>query len=142
MPSKEGINTSSPIWSALALAFFGLLVQLFFLENLDLEPLFGPGGVKSISALAEDYPQRDWGTWLMQWLLPLAEGRPDIASRMTVLLGSFATIFGVSLAGSSVSDIYAGRWLGCFVACYSPIIWNSILIGVLSCMWVVAGILF
>ena len=129
MSSTRGKEKSSPIWNAFLLSLLGLLIQLFFLSSLDLEPLFGPGGVKSISALAEDYPQRDWSTWLMHWLLPFADGRPDLASRIAVLLGSFATIFGVSLAGSSISDVRAGRWLGCFVACYAPIIWNSVLIG-------------
>lgn len=129
MTSKRGKDDPSPLWSAFWLSLFGLVLQLFFLENMDLEPLFGPGGVKSISALAEDYPQRDWGTWLMHWFLPLADNRPDIAARMAVMMGSTMTIFGASLAGSSISDVWAGRWLGCFVACYAPIIWNSILIG-------------
>ena len=129
MPSTGKKKNESPIWNACTVSIFGIFIQLFFIDNLDVEPLFGPGGVKAISALAESYPQRDWGTWLMHWLLGYTEQQPEIAARLTVLLGSTATIFGISLAGSSISDTSAGRWLGIFTACYAPLLWNSVLIG-------------
>ena len=57
---------------------FGLVILCwstihYMMGHLDLSPLFGPGGVKSIAALLADYPQRDWGTWVMNLCMDFAE---------------------------------------------------------------------
>ena len=57
--------------------------------NLDLSPLFGPGGVKSIAALLADYPQRDWGTWVMNLCMSFSEdeeGAARLAIGFAILL--------------------------------------------------------
>lgn len=100
----------------------------YFQSNMDLSPMFGPGGVKSIAALVEDYPQRDWGTWLMNLCQRWTETELE-AAQLCIWLGHLTTTVGVGLCALRLTGISGLRVVACMLLCYAPLIWNTLLIG-------------
>ncbi|MEC7985583.1 MAG: hypothetical protein VX278_10505, partial [Myxococcota bacterium] len=102
--------------------------NLFCLHaTLDLQAWYGPGGVKSITALAEGYPQWDWSTWFMGCLLVLSNDNIPLAARLSPLIGSVITVFSLSVMGEKM---FGQGWVvGISAALYAPILWLGILIG-------------
>lgn len=113
--------------------FFGIvctyLAWWYIASNIDTSPMFGPGGVKSITALWENYPQRDWGTWLMQFSLDRYDQNAEQAARSTVLIGHMLTVFGVGLCAFRLGGFAMLRATCLLCMCFSPLLWNAILLG-------------
>ncbi len=100
----------------------------YMMNHLDLSPLFGPGGVKSIAALLADYPQRDWGTWVMNLCMDWADDEEG-AARLAIWLGYVGTVLGIALCGFRLTG-WAGARVGALMTlCFAPLIWNTILVG-------------
>ena len=96
--------------------------------HMDLSPLFGPGGVKSIAALLADYPQRDWGTWVMNLCMSFSEDEEG-AARLAIWLGYLATVFGIGLCGFRFNAWAGARVSALITLCFAPLIWNTVLVG-------------
>ena len=99
-----------------------------------------------LTALADEYPQRDWGTWLVNLIQLLFNCSIYSATRCAIFLGSAATIFGTVLTASRLAGVSAGVWTGVLLSCYAPFLWNSILIGpdamATGVMWLGLGLAF
>lgn len=100
----------------------------YMMGHMDLSPLFGPGGVKSIAALLADYPQRDWGTWVMNLCMSFAEDEEG-AARLAIWLGYVATVFGIGLCGFRLNAWAGARASALITLCFAPLIWNTVLVG-------------
>ena len=110
---------------------FGLVILCwstihYMMGHLDLSPLFGPGGVKSIAALLADYPQRDWGTWVMNLCMDFAEDEEG-AARLAIWLGYVATVLGISLCGFRLNAWAGARVSALITLCFFH--WNTVLVG-------------
>lgn len=97
-------------------------------SHLDLSPLYGPGGVKSIAALVAEYPQRDWGTWMMNLCMGWAEDEEG-AARLCIWLGYVCTVIGISLCGFRLTGWSGARVGALLTLCFAPLMWNTLLVG-------------
>ena len=108
--------------------------------------MYGPGGVKSVTALLENYPQRDWATWLMATLLPLFGHDIEWTARGVSLLGSCLSVFGLSLCAQALAGRAASWAVGLCGAFYAPLVWTGLLVGAdasgTGLVWLGLGILF
>ena len=130
----------------LCTALIALIYRLYCFETLDLAPMYGPGGVKSVTALIENYPQRDWATWLMASFLPFFGNDIEMAARGTSLLGSCLSVFGLSLAAFPLAGRAASWTVGLCAAFYAPLVWTGLLVGAdapgTGLVWFGLGLLF
>ncbi|MEC8378979.1 MAG: hypothetical protein VXZ96_01575 [Myxococcota bacterium] len=127
-------------------ALIALIYRLYCYDNLDLAPMYGPGGVKSVTALIENYPQRDWATWLIASFLPFFGNDIELAARGTALLGSCLSVFGLSLSAQPLAGRDASWTVGLCAAFYAPLVWTGLLVGADSSgtglVWLGLGFLF
>ena len=95
---------------------------------IDTDALYGPGGVKAITALTENNTQRDWTTWLIACVNMLFQ---DIVVSAYVLVTTsvVATVMALVIIAQRLFSPRCGWFVGLCATLYAPLLWLSLLIG-------------
>jgi hypothetical protein len=118
------------VWIAALISLIAALLFQFYIQNhMDLEGLYGPGGVKIVAALEEGELQRDNATHLAS-MLQQAFGLESIeAVQALSTLGVGATAGALALCGGLLFGRHSSLIAGMAGAVFAPTVWTGLLLG-------------